>query len=42
MTGNEPPPASNGVPEGTVDNALAAAAAAEGEFWIFGYAYVWR
>lgn len=40
MTGNEPPP--DGVPEGTVDNALTAAAAAEGEFWIFGYAYVLR
>ncbi|CAK7212091.1 hypothetical protein SBRCBS47491_001355 [Sporothrix bragantina] len=37
MTGNEPPPPSNAVPEGTVDNALTAAAAAEGEFWIFGY-----
>ncbi|KAL1913230.1 hypothetical protein Sste5344_000777 [Sporothrix stenoceras] len=38
MTGNEPPPRSNGVPKGTVDNALTAAAAVEGEFWIFGYA----
>ncbi|CAK7198633.1 hypothetical protein SEUCBS139899_001297 [Sporothrix eucalyptigena] len=38
MTGNEPPPPSSAVPEGTVDNALTAAAAAEGEFWIFGYA----
>ncbi|CAK7214372.1 hypothetical protein SCUCBS95973_002124 [Sporothrix curviconia] len=38
MTGNEPPPTASAVPEGTVDNALTAAAAAEGEFWIFGYA----
>ncbi|OAA56577.1 ChaC-like protein [Niveomyces insectorum RCEF 264] len=35
MTSNEPPPSE--VPRGTVSNAVTAAAAASGEFWLFGY-----